>query len=139
MTTLTYESLVRVETDAEIIANLQRKGWVENEPPSYDAATQHAPTWDGVAWTVADNTAEEIAAEARQVWKPEEFRKRFTDAELLDFLDKSRTVPALDMLRFKLTTVQEVVSDNPDLLAAMDALVQAEVITVERRTEILTA
>ena len=60
---LTYQSQLRSESDPAIIANLQRKGWVETVPPSYDAATQHAPEWLNGAWVVRDKTAEEIAAE----------------------------------------------------------------------------
>lgn len=135
--TLTYQHFTRVETAADIIANLQRKGWVENEPPAHDAATQHAPTWNGTAWVTQDKTAEEIAAEARRVWTPAEFRALFTDAELLAFLAAAKQDAQLDMLRFKLTTVQQVVSDNPELLGAMDALVTAGILTEQRKQEIL--
>lgn len=60
--TLTYQTQIRREDDATIITNLLRKGWIENEPPSYNPATQHAPVWNGTAWIVADLSAEEIAA-----------------------------------------------------------------------------
>jgi len=44
---LTYQLEVRDETDAEKIANLIRKGWVENPAPAHDPETQHAPRWNG--------------------------------------------------------------------------------------------
>jgi hypothetical protein len=60
---LTFQQQLRSESDPVVIANLQRKGWVETVPPSYEAATQHAPEWVNGAWVVRDKTAEEIAAE----------------------------------------------------------------------------
>lgn len=40
-------------------------GYVEApDAPVYDPATQYAPTWDGMTWTVRDKTAAELAAEA---------------------------------------------------------------------------
>lgn len=68
--TLTYETQVRREDDTEVIANLLRKGWIENEPPSHDPATQQAPTWDGVQWTIASLSAEEIAAQLAAQYPP---------------------------------------------------------------------
>ena len=60
---LTYQQHLRSESDPTVIANLQRKGWVETVPPSYDVATQHAPEWVNGAWVVRDKSPEEIAAE----------------------------------------------------------------------------
>jgi len=60
---LTYQQQLRNESDPAVIANLQRKGWVETVPPSYDAATQHAPEWVNGEWIVRDKTTEEMAAE----------------------------------------------------------------------------
>jgi hypothetical protein len=43
----------RVETDAEIIATLLRKGWTQRPPlPEYDPQTQQV-TWDGSQWVVS--------------------------------------------------------------------------------------
>ena len=60
MTHLTYETQTRIETDGSIIANLVRKGWVENPPPPYNSATQHPPQWNGIEWIVRDLTEQEI-------------------------------------------------------------------------------
>lgn len=65
---LTYQSQLRSESDPAVIANLQRKGWVETVPPSYDAATQHATEWANGAWVVRDKSAEEIAAETAALY-----------------------------------------------------------------------
>lgn len=52
MTYLTYDKQLRAETDAEIIATLKRKGWVEVPQPQYDPATETCQWVDG-AWVVA--------------------------------------------------------------------------------------
>jgi hypothetical protein len=51
-TYLTLDCQLRSETDADTIANLERKGWVETVPPSYDPATQQAPVWENCGWVV---------------------------------------------------------------------------------------
>jgi len=47
MTYLTYQGMLRQETDAGVIANLRRKGWV-------DAPTRPAgnAVWDNGAWVI---------------------------------------------------------------------------------------
>jgi hypothetical protein len=51
-TYLTLDCELRSETDAETIANLERKGWVVTVPPSYDPATQQPPVWENCGWVV---------------------------------------------------------------------------------------
>jgi hypothetical protein len=51
-TYLTLDCELRSETDADTIANLTRKGWVETPPPSYDPATQQPPVWENCGWVV---------------------------------------------------------------------------------------
>ena len=46
-----YNGAVRVETDATVIDTICRKGGkVISAPPNYNAATQHAPVYDGTQW-----------------------------------------------------------------------------------------
>jgi len=52
MTFLSYNGQLRAETDADVIANLLRKGWVEAPQPPYDPATETCQWVDG-AWVVA--------------------------------------------------------------------------------------
>ena len=52
-TYLTNQTFLRIETDQEVIATLERKGWVNNPPPPYDPATQTA-TFDG-EWHITTN------------------------------------------------------------------------------------
>jgi hypothetical protein len=49
---LTLDSHLRTTSVPAEIANLKRKGWVETTPPSYDAATHYAPTWQAGQWVV---------------------------------------------------------------------------------------
>ena len=51
-TYLTLDCALRSETDPQTIANLERKGWTETPPPSYDLATQQPPVWENCAWVV---------------------------------------------------------------------------------------
>ncbi len=63
---LTYEGQpLRTESDPAVIANLERKGWVQTTPPAYDASSQHAPEWGDGEWVVRDFTPDELAAIAR--------------------------------------------------------------------------
>ncbi|MBU6183307.1 MAG: hypothetical protein KGR46_10925 [Verrucomicrobia bacterium] len=50
-TYLTLDKQLRSETDAAIIANLERKGWVPAPQPAYDPVTQQCEWVDG-AWVV---------------------------------------------------------------------------------------
>ena len=51
-TYLTLDCELRSETDADTIANLERKGWVETPPPAYDPATEQPPVWENCGWVV---------------------------------------------------------------------------------------
>jgi len=51
-TYLVLDCQLRTETDPETIANLERKGWVETLPPSYDPATEQPPIWENCGWVV---------------------------------------------------------------------------------------
>ncbi len=51
-TYLTLDCDLRSETNAETIANLERKGWVVTVPPPYDPATEQPPVWENCGWVV---------------------------------------------------------------------------------------
>ena len=51
-TYLVLDCQLRTETDPQVIANLERKGWVVTVPPSYDPVTQQPPVWENCAWVV---------------------------------------------------------------------------------------
>lgn len=71
---LSYQGKLRNETDAAIIANLKRKGWVDAPKPDFDASTYTAEWKDG-SWVVRALTADEITAARKalfpdvEVWK----------------------------------------------------------------------
>jgi hypothetical protein len=49
---LTYNCILRSETDTQVIDNLIRKGWQVTTPPSYDPATEQPPVWEDCGWAV---------------------------------------------------------------------------------------
>jgi hypothetical protein len=49
---LTYNCILRSETDTQVIDNLIRKGWQVTTPPTYDPATEQPPVWEGCGWVV---------------------------------------------------------------------------------------
>lgn len=66
-TYLSLEKQLRSETDSEIIANLERKGWIPAPQPDHDPVTQQCE-WVNGAWIVsliplAAYTAEEWTAD----------------------------------------------------------------------------
>lgn len=50
--------------DPAIQAELLRQGWIQDDEPSFDPATQHPPVRENRAWVVHNKTAEELAAES---------------------------------------------------------------------------
>ena len=52
MTYLTYNCLLRSESDSETIANLERKGWQITIPPSYNEQIEQPPVWENCGWVV---------------------------------------------------------------------------------------
>lgn len=106
-------------------------------------------TYDSIVWLDTEQTKpteaeletawQELraAAAARKIWpNAQAFVAEFTPAEVAGIaLSAAPTVAAM---RFKLTTwFGEIHSDNADVLAGLDALVEATILTPERRTQIL--
>jgi hypothetical protein len=134
---LTFQGHLRTETDAERIANLQRKGWGETVQPEYNAATQHAPEWIEGAWVVRDLTPEELAALARKVWpNASAFLAEFTMPELAAI--ELSTDPTIAALRLLLASwPADVWSDDPRIVMGLAALVSAGIIDETRSAEIV--
>jgi len=61
-TYLTLDKQLRTETDPEIVANLQRKGWSPAPQPTYDTVDQQCEWIDG-DWLVAAIPAPTFTAE----------------------------------------------------------------------------
>jgi len=135
---LTLNHQLRPEMDAEIIANLQRKGWQETTPPTFDPATEHAPEWVDGEWLVRAKTAEELAAEARKIWPTvADFWSEFLAPEKLAIANS--THEGVILLREELRMWRgEIWSDSPHVTDGLAGLVALGILTAERQTEILT-
>lgn len=137
MTYLTFNSQLRKETNVGTIATLIRKGWQETTPPTYNAATHRAPEWQDGQWVVTPLTPDEIAAATRKAWPTvSDFWAEFTSAEQLAIMDSA--APSLRLLLEALRMWRgEVWSDDARVTSGLDALTTAQVITDNRRKEII--
>lgn len=86
--TLTFQNLVRVENDAQAIQTLKRKGWVENNPPSFDQETENPPEWNGVSWIKTNKSPEQTLSEKRGlVCTPRQIRLWLNNHNLLSSVE----------------------------------------------------
>jgi hypothetical protein len=105
--------------------------------PTYNSATEHPPVWGSGEWVVTPLTPEEIAAAARKVWATvADFWGEFTAFEQILIIDSTEAsirllLEALRMWR------GEVWSDDLRVTGGLDALVAANIISLQRRQEIL--
>lgn len=84
-------------------------------------------------YILRNKTAEEM----RKVWTAYEFLTRFTQQERAILRSASATDPLVADFSQLLGAAQEVISDDPVTMQAMDYLVYAGYITNERRSEIM--
>jgi hypothetical protein len=75
--------------------------------------------------------------ELRQIWTAYEFLTRFTQQERANLREAAKTDPLVADFSQLLGAAQEVISDDPVTLQAMDYLVYAGYITNQRRSEIM--
>ena len=134
---LTFQNQLRTESDPAVIGNLQRKGWVETTPPSYDPATHRAPEWIDGQWIAAILTAEELAAAARKTWpNAAMFLAEFSMPELASIeLSLDPTIAALRLLLASWPA--DIYSDDTRIIGGISALVAAGIIDEARRAEIV--
>ena len=97
-------------------------------------------TADEIAERVAESSEWEFSiapAAARKTWPTvADFYAEFTPAE--KYLIQSSVIPSIVVARGDLAMWRgDVWSDNADVLAGLDAMVAAGVLTAERRAEIL--
>lgn len=83
------------------------------------------------AWNTAQDQAKAPS------WSAKEFLDRFTMQELAGFEVAQRTDPILAVLLRKLSAATQVHADNAELLAGLDYVVAAGLLTAERRAAIL--
>jgi hypothetical protein len=110
---------------------------VRPDPPSHDSATQHPAEWVDGEWVIRDKTPEELAAEARKVWSNSaSFWAEFTNAEKLDII--ASTTNGIILLREELRLwIGEVWSDDSRVQDGLNGLVSTNILTEERKTQIL--
>ena len=84
-------------------------------------------------WTVRNKNANEL----RQIWTAYEFLLRFTPQERAAFRAAALTDPNVADFQQLAQAAQEVVSDDPMTIAGMNYLVYKELLTEERKNEIL--
>lgn len=135
---LSLNESLRTETDSSVISNLMRKGWQITEPPSYNSTIQHPPIWQNGDWVVLNKTLEELAADTRKIWpSTAEYILEFTFQEMSVInLSVDPTIAALRLLLACWNG--EVWSDDPRVIAGLDALEAAQIINASRRQEILS-
>lgn len=102
--------------------------WVDARPVPSEAAINEA-------W--AEIEAAQALIDARKIWPTvADFYAEFTPTE--KYLIQSSAIPSIVVARGDLAMWRgDVWSDNPDVLAGLDAMVAAGVLTAERRSEIL--
>lgn len=108
------------------------------DAPAYDAVTQRAPVWIQDQWVVIDKSPEELAADARKVWPTSaKYLLEFTLPEMSAI--SLSTDPTIAALRLLLASWDgEVWSDDPRVIAGLDALEASQIINSTRRDEILS-
>jgi hypothetical protein len=84
-------------------------------------------------YVLRNKTAEEM----RKIWTAYEFLTRFTQQERATLRAAGQTDPLVADFSQLLGAAQEVISDDPVTIQAMDYLVYAGYITNERRSEIM--
>jgi hypothetical protein len=103
---------------------------------------RQVPVWDGTAWALQEVPEPVIEPEQpptpeRRTCTPLEFIERFTDAEQLAIVTAAMTEPRLRLWYDKLMAASFVDLDDARLLAGVEALVVAGLITSQRRAEVL--
>lgn len=126
MTYLTFNNQLRSETDPAVIDTLLRKGWVKAPSKPADDAT-----WQDGAWVLPPPPPD------YKIWlNVQAFMAEFTMQEKAAIaLSVDPTVAAL---RLELTTwLSSVSSNSPHVQTGLDKLVELQILTPQRKTEIL--
>lgn len=104
---------------------------------TWDHPTLTQPTDEQLAAVAEQSEAREASELNRKIWPTvADFYAEFTSTE--KYAIQSSNVPAIVVARGDLAMWRgDVWSDNVDVLAGLDAMVEAGVITAERKIEIL--
>lgn len=85
-------------------------------------------------WTVRNKTADEL----RKTWTAYEFLLRFTAQERATFRAAAVNDPIVADFQELAQAANEIISDDPTTIAGMDYLVSQNLITQQRKDEILS-
>ena len=113
-------------------------GWLLRPPAPVHSSTQHAPEWVGGQWIISDKTAEEIAAQTAKSWPSKaEFWAEFSDAEKVGILTSNDL--SIRMLDKELTMWSGIIlATDARVVAGLDKLIELDIISEARRTNITT-
>ena len=109
--------------------------WLLRPPAPVHSSTQHAPEWGSGQWITRDKSEEETVKE----WPSKaEFWGKFTTAEKLAIITSDDL--SIKMLDKELTMWSGIIlANDARVVAGLDKLVELEIITEARRTEIISA
>ena len=119
--------------------------WID-VPDGVDASTHHLTMDGAVVLTPEPPTEPQLSWGGQSIpvtnmaptsITPLEFIDRFTEAEQLAIVTATMTNPVVKLWYDKLLAAQSVVFADPRLSAGLDGLVDAGLITAERKAEIL--
>jgi hypothetical protein len=119
--------------------------FAQDVEPTYDSETQVLQLGEYIieetqvrrTWIIRNLTQEEIAEKNRKIWTAYQFLTRFTQEERATLRSAAANDPLVADFSQLLGAAQEVISDDPVTIQAMNYLVYAGYITSERKIEIM--
>jgi hypothetical protein len=124
-----------VDADGILVAHgyVEQNGLDETRlevPDDFDHVPGFA-RWTGTEWQAY------VPSPPVPSWSPLQFIERFTDAEQLAIVTAAQSSPALRLWYDKAMAAGEIVADDPRTIAGLQVMVDAGLISAERRDQIL--
>jgi hypothetical protein len=92
----------------------------------------------GPFWTYSANSTQRFIAPPQTItWTAYQFLLRFTEAELTGIKQDAVTDPVTWRFLTLATAAQEIINNDPTTVSGMDYLVSKNLITAQRKQEIL--
>ena len=110
-------------------------GTTEVPPPEFDPAVASA-FWRGDFWEIVESQPE---SPAYRDFTSLEFLELFTDAEQVAVVSATMTSPVVKLWYDKMLAAMNITLSDPRTEAGLDALVDAGLLSVERKAEIVEA
>ena len=130
--TLIFQTQVREESDAEVIATLLRKGWQE-QPQAPVPDEGKVCVWNAETQLWEQQPLPPMSG----IWHPYNFLLRFTGEERQALIEASRTDAILEDFRGLCAAAPAIELESPRTVAGMNYLVALNILTPERRDAIL--